>query len=128
MTTSRARFPYDPTSVSAARHYVESRLGGLPVEVRDRVKLMVSEVATNAVKHAGSGFDLTLKVTGTEVKVEIRDHGPGRPTRRDPPPTQPNGRGLMIVEAVSASWGIKQHRDGSTVWFITGVPAKASAR
>ena len=117
MKTVRA-FPADPVSVSAARRFV---LGVLPAgteEFRQAAELMVSELATNAVRHVRSDFAVSVEARGRTIRVEVTDHGGGTPTMRCPGPTEPSGRGLRIVDMFAADWGVEQlPAGGKTVWF-----------
>jgi serine/threonine-protein kinase RsbW len=106
-------------AIPAARHYVADVLGGLDPDTVYAVQLMVSELATNCVRHGGTPFDLTIDLRPREVRVEVTDIGPGTPTVRSPSPTDPTGRGLRIVESLSNQWGVETRPDhpGKKVWF-----------
>jgi anti-sigma regulatory factor (Ser/Thr protein kinase) len=93
-------------------------LEGTPDDVRDAVALMISELASNCVRHTGAGFDLKITRTAAEIRVEATDHAGGEPRLRSPAPTDPNGRGLQIVDMLSSSWGFEAlPGGGKTVWF-----------
>jgi serine/threonine-protein kinase RsbW len=124
--SSRA-FTAEALSVAAARRYVRDVLGGHPRAHVDAVELMVSELATNAVKHAHSDFKVSINDSGGEIRVEVRDTGRGQPVLRFPAPTEPSGRGLRVVEALSRAWGTVDSRHGKTVWFTLSSKAKATA-
>lgn len=113
------QFPNRPESVTAARRLVSRLLASAPQSIVDAVELMVSELAANAIRHAQSGFTLTVERGPQQVHVEVTDAGSGTPTMRSPAPTQPTGRGLRIVETFSDSWGIRPSTTGpgKTVWF-----------
>jgi anti-sigma regulatory factor (Ser/Thr protein kinase) len=83
------------------------------------IQLMVSELATNCVRHGGTPFDLVIDVRPQEVRVEVADAGPGTPTVRSPGPTDPTGRGLKIVDRLSHQWGVESGPadPGKRVWF-----------
>jgi two-component sensor histidine kinase len=117
MTRGR-QFPFDVTSVGAARRFACDALGDAPGDVVDAVALMVSELATNSIRHAKTGFHLTITTAPESVRVQVTDAGSGVPTVRSPGPTDPTGRGLKIVEAFSDDWGVEYAgpRD-KTVWF-----------
>jgi anti-sigma regulatory factor (Ser/Thr protein kinase) len=115
MSRSR-RFRGEPESVSAAREFVRDALKGQSGEVLEAAELMVSELATNCVLHARTDFELAVQSRG-EIRVEVRDTGPGQPVPQSPKPQEPSGRGLRIVEAMSSTWGVVPSRDGKTVWF-----------
>jgi len=122
--SSRA-FTAEALSVAASRRYVRDVLRRHPLANIDAVELMVSELATNSVKHAHSDFKVSINDSAGEIRVEVRDTGRGQPVLRFPAPTEPSGRGLRIVEALSLTWGTADSPRGKTVWFT--VPSKAEA-
>jgi anti-sigma regulatory factor (Ser/Thr protein kinase) len=112
--------------VAASRRYVRDVLRYHPLAHIDAVELMVSELATNSVKHAHSDFKISINDSGGEIRVEVRDTGRGQPVLRFPAPTEPSGRGLRIVEALSRAWGAVDSPDGKTVWFT--LPSRRHSR
>lgn len=126
MTRTRS-FSLKPESVAAARRFAKSALAGMPSELLEAVELMVSELATNCIRHASSAFDLTLVREQHEIRVEVTDRAGGTPTVRSPGPYEPRGRGLQIVKMLSESWGVESRTAaGKTVWFIVAVPRVAA--
>jgi anti-sigma regulatory factor (Ser/Thr protein kinase) len=113
----RRSFPNHASAVAAARSFVLSVVPHLSQGTRDRVELMVSELSTNAIKHARSAFNITVVTTQDRVRVEVNDEGDEQPVRRDPLPTDSGGRGLVIVQALSDEWGVEVHDGDKTVWF-----------
>jgi anti-sigma regulatory factor (Ser/Thr protein kinase) len=112
------RFSADPRSVSGARRFAIEALAGSPADVLQAVELMVSELATNCVRHVHSGFELKVVRTGDEIRVEVTDGGGGAPKMQSPTPEQPSGRGLRIVDMLSERWGVTRAAvSGKTVWF-----------
>ena len=115
------RFGPAARSVGAARRFVEGELAGVPPDVQDAVLLMVSELATNALVHAASGFDVGVDRAEDSVLVSVSDRGLGTPTVRSPGTTDPHGRGMRIVDQLSDEWGIASSpgpdHDRKTVWF-----------
>src|SRR6201986_1297587 len=127
MRDSRS-FPHEPQSVPAARHFATSFLHGASAETPEAVELMVSELATNCIRHTNSGFDLTIIRSGLDIRVEATDHAGGTPTMRSPEPTEPSGRGLKIIDMLSAGWGVESESGtGKTVWFTISDSATAVA-
>jgi anti-sigma regulatory factor (Ser/Thr protein kinase) len=105
-------------SVGKARRFVSRLVSDLPDDLKDAVYLMVSELATNALVHASSGFDVDVDRSDVAVTVSVTDRGNGTPTMQSPAATEPHGRGLRIVEALSDEWGTgSSHEAGKTVWF-----------
>ena len=121
-------FPHAPESVPSARHFVGEVLEGTPDEVRATIALMISELASNCIRHTDTGFELTVIRTAAEIRVEATDGGGGEPTKRTPAPTDPNGRGLQIVDMLASSWGFDTLPDGGkTVWFALASETPAGA-
>lgn len=119
MMNSRT-FPHEPQSVPAARRFATSVLRDAPADVLEAVELMVSELATNCIRHTDSGFVLTITRGGGDIRVEATDHAGGTPIMRSPKPTDPSGRGLKIIDMLSAGWGVRSAAgagSGKTVWF-----------
>jgi anti-sigma regulatory factor (Ser/Thr protein kinase) len=117
--TDERRFPNRPESVTQARRFARSLVDDDPVEIADAVELMVSELATNAVRHAATHFTVRVDRDGLNLRVAVTDEGPGHPELRSPAPVEPTGRGLQIVRALSDDWGVTalDNGQGKTVWF-----------
>jgi anti-sigma regulatory factor (Ser/Thr protein kinase) len=113
-----ATFPAAPISVSWSRrfvsqHLIDHRLSHLVEPVR----LVASELATNALLHAQTAFSVSLTGLHRIVLLTVRDDSPAVPVRRAAPIMDAGGRGLEIVAIVSLEWGIDQDPTGSkTVW------------
>jgi two-component sensor histidine kinase len=96
------------------------RVEGVPDDVGDAIAVMVSELATNSVKHASSAFSISVDRSAEEIRVEVSDSGAGWPMMQAPGPDQPSGRGLRIVDALADEWGVRHAGGGKTVWFRIG--------
>lgn len=82
------------------------------------VELLTTELATNAIVHALSGFSVTVHVTSGAVRVEVDDTSPVIPVPiAAPPPDALNGRGLFLVASLSNRWGAEVVPGGKRVWF-----------
>jgi anti-sigma regulatory factor (Ser/Thr protein kinase) len=112
-------FAPEPGSVAAARRNVADALADLPEEVLDPVLLMVSELVTNAVVHARTACTLVVERTADDIRVEVRDDGPGEAEKRTAGPADSSGRGLHIIDSLADKWAVIREpaRDGKTVWF-----------
>jgi anti-sigma regulatory factor (Ser/Thr protein kinase) len=120
-------FPAIPQSVHAARLFATDTLSGRAASTLEAVELMVSELATNCIRHERTSFHITILGSTQEIRVEVTDSGSGTPTMRSPGPDEPSGRGLQIVDMLSDSWGVEpEHPSGKTVWFT--MPAATAAR
>ena len=122
-------FPHEPESVPAARRFATSALRGVSADTLEAIELMVSELATNCIRHTDSGFELTITRTGGDIRVEATDGAGGTPEMRSPKPTDPSGRGLKIIDMLSAEWGVDQRAAaGKTVWFRVPDTAASAAQ
>ena len=110
-------FDPDPARVTDARHFVSSTLAEWGVRAPDAA-LLVSELATNAVLHARSEFEVTIYRHHDRVRVEVYDHNTRLPAFAVVPADAYSGRGLMLVQALAWAWGVETHPDdGKTIWF-----------
>lgn len=116
---SSVSLPRDAVSLAIAREHVRVQLAewSLPALI-DAAVLVVSELAGNAVEHAGTGFELRLEVRGdTSLRIEVLDHGPGSPDPREPDLDSERGRGLHLVASLAVSWGVEPvPGEGKIVW------------
>ncbi len=116
---ARARFRAAPDAPFAARRFVAGLLACRPFAGRvaeDDVQLVVSELATNAVVHAGTSFSVAVSCEGPAIRISVQDGSSTTPIVRDGSPTARSGRGLRIVAALSREWGVAPGPDGKTVW------------
>ena len=86
--------------------------------------LAVSELVTNAVRHAGTDADIRLDLTFADdgFTVAVHDEGDGEPAIAPDRGLQAGGRGLAIVASLSAGWGVEAEGDGKTVWCRLPAP------
>jgi anti-sigma regulatory factor (Ser/Thr protein kinase) len=114
----RRTFPGVAASIADARRFAVRALADIPADVVEDIRLMVSELASNAIEHAMAGFQLTIRCTRQEIRVEVTDSGGGTPAMRATGPDALKGRGLQIVNMRSTRWGVEQEPDSAkTVWF-----------
>lgn len=120
-TRSRA-VPSRPAAFVEARRFVrETAASSVPGQVLDDAMLLTSELATNAVRHAGSSteepIEVTVSVDDRVLRVGVRDRGSGFD------PSEPNARsdeggwGLDLVRMLSSRWGVDRGEDCTDVWF-----------
>jgi hypothetical protein len=112
-----ATFESTPVSASHARHFVtvhlmEHRLSHLV----DAVRVVASELATNALLHAQTAFIVTLAVVDETLLLTVRDDSPSLPARRPRHDMDTSGRGLDIVDSLSLDWGINDAAGSKAVW------------
>lgn len=117
--TVRHSFGLNRQSVAASRQFVGEAVTDLPDEVREAAILMISELATNAIVHAATGFEVAIDRSAEWLRIAVTDVGGGDPELQSPSPSDPHGRGLQIVQELSDEWGMIDNEDhsGKTVWY-----------
>lgn len=113
-----------PYAVTASRLALAGLEDRLDPNVLFDIRLLVSELVTNCVKHARIGPEesimLNLDIRDDDVRVSVVDEGPGF----EPPQTPVteaaaeagSGWGLFLVDQLSSAWGVER-RSGANVWF-----------
>jgi anti-sigma regulatory factor (Ser/Thr protein kinase) len=116
------RFERAHTCASAARNALLALDQRLEPEVLDDIRLLVSELVTNAIRHAdapsGGQVVVDVSITGDSVRVEVADPGKGfePEPRTDDGASRPGGWGLYLVDRIADRWGIVRNRM-NRVWF-----------
>jgi PAS domain S-box-containing protein len=120
------RLEPQPRSVAEARRRVRLLLTDAHREdLVDSCTLLVSEMVTNALLHAGTTIDLKAVLGADGVRVEVGDGSAHLPSRRRYATTAGTGRGLQMLESMVDDWGVTRHRHGKTVWFELSTADKA---
>jgi serine phosphatase RsbU (regulator of sigma subunit)/anti-sigma regulatory factor (Ser/Thr protein kinase) len=109
-------------SVPLARAAVAPLADALSAQAYGDVRLLVTELVTNCVRHAGltgpEHIQLLVLVKGDVLRVEVRDPGLGfQPRVKEPDPDQVGGWGLYIVERLADRWGVRAEEGGTAVWL-----------
>jgi anti-sigma regulatory factor (Ser/Thr protein kinase) len=106
----------EPTLVSPAlaRAYCDGVLAESGRERCDDARLVVSELVTNAVVHAGTTIELLMLIRDGVLRIEVTDCGADRPHVWTDDDT--SGRGLPIVQALGRAWGVLDLGSAKTVW------------
>ena len=108
--------PPEPVSVVEARQFVRRTLAEWRCdELRDAAGQIVTELATNAVLHAGTPFTVIVTMARV-VRIEVHDRSPIVPELKSVSTSATTGRGLMVVQALAQSWGVARAPDGKCVW------------
>ncbi|HZC73765.1 MAG TPA: response regulator [Jatrophihabitans sp.] len=115
---STLRLGGDLTSAREARAFTTATLEAWGVtEIADDMLLVVTELVNNAVTHTRGECELRISVSPLSLRVEVADYGAGTP---DPLPqslTRNHGRGLHLVDALTAAWGFEAvDGGGKVVW------------
>ncbi|MGW7517829.1 ATP-binding protein [Streptomyces sp. NPDC054796] len=128
---AQSTYPHDKGAVGTARDFAVDALTrwGLPEELREDVRMCVSEAATNAVIHtaAAEGFDVSLDLlrTEAELRVHVGDGDPDRvPVRACSGPEGVNGRGLHLITSLAHDFTVTVTPTGKTVSFSFGIPQR----
>jgi len=122
------RLKRGPAAASAARNALLALEARVDRQCLEDIRLLVSELVTNAVRHAGGprGGEVALDVTidAPKIHVEVADPGAGfDPQPRDDEINRPGGWGLYLVDRIADRWGVVRNQLNH-VWFeIDGVAA-----
>ena len=116
--TDRTLYEPRPEHVRDARDHVADLLhhrGWSDVAV-EKARLVISELATNAIIHAQTRFELRCQIAGS-ARFEVRDFDPhSRPQVLEPQPHRAGGLGLRLIEAIATDWGVEPHAESKVVW------------
>jgi GAF domain-containing protein len=110
-------------SVPVVRRFVRSLPVVAGVDSFD-VELVVAELVSNAVLHGGDPVEVRVFEVDDGLRVEVADGGPGMPAAGRSGPDAMTGRGLALVAALAAEWGVEPLATGGKVvwaWFRAGV-------
>lgn len=114
-----------PAGAREARDWLAALLDGWGDSMaRYDATLLLSEVVTNAIRHAHGGTILvSVTLAPSHLLAQVHDDSPSSPARRAA--GESGGWGLGLLDEISARWGVDQHADdGKTVWFeIDAVPS-----
>jgi anti-sigma regulatory factor (Ser/Thr protein kinase) len=120
MATQRIEraLPPQPMSVPLARSWADAWLAdtGHHDEARETTLLVLSELLTNAVRQSDVAVRVTLEWADGTTRVEVFDSNPRLPRLAELDDDAPGGRGLFLVETLSTDWGVREEREGKTVW------------
>jgi anti-sigma regulatory factor (Ser/Thr protein kinase) len=115
------KLPPRAEAAAYARRSIDDLGRDLEPEVVDSLRLLVSELVTNSVRHAelsaSDRIRLRLADRGDRIRVEVTDPGEGfEPRRTKPDPESPAGWGLYLVDRIADRWGTSGDA-ATTVWF-----------
>jgi hypothetical protein len=111
-------FPWSGMGPADARRFVTDTLVAWSrTDLVDDAAVIITELATNAILHARTGFTVTISCRADgAIRVAVRDASLQPPRLRRPAPFEGSGRGLGLVAAIAAGWGTDVLRDGKVVW------------
>ncbi|MET8246181.1 ATP-binding protein [Streptomyces sp. NPDC005202] len=117
----RCVLPFEaaPAEVRLLRRAALTQLSrwGMPVAAEE-AELLVTELATNVVKHVGEGASATLILEwrGQRLRFEVHDKSGTMPSLKTPGCGKESGRGLHLLAALAADWGTVLTASGKAVW------------
>ena len=129
----KMELPCTLDSPARARHALGELSGSVPPTVLGDLRLLVSELVTNSLRHAGldeqDTIRLTVDIGDDAVRVEVADPGEGfELAEPEPDPDSASGWGLYLVATLADRWGIVRDGPGTLVWFeLDGAGAGAGA-
>lgn len=117
-TEVTADFPAEHDSPGRARRLVAKALRqwGHDDRLVEDATLVLSELATNAVVHAGSPFSVAVRVNDSVLHIAVRDATPLAATTRENGLVARTGHGLSLIDVLSTHWGVEGIPDGKVVW------------
>ena len=97
--------------------FARRALAALPLSprLRDKAELVLAELATNALMHGQEPFFFRVWYEGAWVRIEVEDGSPALPSITASS-SGIHGRGLVIVDNLSTTWGTEHKPDGKVVW------------
>ena len=118
----------NPSAPRTARDALDPLKDEISADMLDNARLLVSELTTNAVRHAGLPREATIslhaELSNDRLRIEVGDEGPGfEPEPALPSMYRTKGWGLYLVEQISDRWGVSRGQ-GSRVWFELDRPAE----
>lgn len=86
--------------------------------VEETAVLLVSELVTNAVRHARgtAAIALDLESAGTWLRIEVQDADRRWPQPRTPASFSESGFGFVLIDALAVKWGVRETATGKVVW------------
>ena len=112
-----------PVEVARARRHVAEVFDDVDDDTRSTLQVLTSEVVTNAIAHAGGDIVLCATRSPGKAHVEVRDISSQEPLLGLPDTDAEHGRGLLLLDALAAAWGVRPlpGRRGKAVWFTLPV-------
>ena len=120
--------PAELTSAARARSLIREPLQRWNLaELVPTTELLVSELVTNAIRHATGEVTLRMVLEGSLV-CEVLDASAALPRLRHAGRDEENGRGLEVVSQIAQRWGARRTPEGKIVWCEQAIPARQRSR
>ena len=122
----------DPSAVASARHRVMAQVEAWGIRLGDEqkgaIELVASELITNAVVHAGGFATVGLRLDDERLILVVQDRSPEPPWRQVTADDDEGGRGLVLVDFLTARNGWEPTSHGKKVWAeFRAQPAESPA-
>ena len=113
------RLDRGPNAAAKARSGLGKLRGDLDTPLMETLRLLVTELVTNSVRHTVADTVLLRVLVGNSaVLTEVTDAGPGfDPAETGSPTSDHTGWGLFLVERLAERWGVDKDGAGTKVWF-----------
>lgn len=121
----RQQFDGTPAAVRQARQFLQAAIvERVDPTAQDDLTLALSELATNAVRHAGTPFEVVVEIN-EHVRIEVEDRSTDPPVLKVP--SDQGGRGLAIIDQLCDRWGIHVAQEKKCVWCERDLPDGSTA-
>ncbi len=128
------RIADDPAELGHARELVRKILAAWRLsEQAELAELVVTELATNALRHGTGPIDISLSYSSSDLRTEVHDHGTGRPIRRQTTADDEQGRGLELLDGlIDLNGGVRGVIDdtdgrGKTVYVVLSLDSSQAS-
>lgn len=124
------RLPAASSSAPVARLFLRDLLAQweLASDTVQTAALLATELVSNATRHCDSTMELRVSLSGPRLRVAVFDDSHRLPHNTRPGADGTSGRGLQLVDMLSASWGVETEDWGKAVWFELDTALASSPR
>lgn len=110
----------DPSAAAIARQIVHDACRAWRLDhVRDAAELVITELVSNVVRHAGTEMEISLTASPGALRLAVRDGSPLLPSSGVSRGSMAEtGRGMLVIRALATEWGVALTGDGKVVWAV----------
>jgi anti-sigma regulatory factor (Ser/Thr protein kinase) len=120
----------DANSPAEARRSLEALRPGLNDILVDDAVLLLSEIVSNSVRHASldetDAIEVRIRGSGSKLRVDVVDPGPGFDPARIQPSKHEGGWGLRLLDRLATRWGVERN-EVTKVWFELTTPVSPNS-